>query len=109
MCDLIDKYYGKTVGDMVGEVDTDMKSMEEAVATNMADLDLMTITKLYTFPPGVTCNNHYFNNGSDGNKPSDKLMLKNSFKIGIYEMAKTKEGHVQHNFNGFLVSPDIWS
>jgi hypothetical protein len=103
MCELIDKHYDKTIGGMVGEVDTDMKSTEEAVATDMADPYLMTITKLYKFPPGVTCNNHYFNNDSDGNKPSDELTLKNSFKIGTYEMAKTKEGHVQHNFNGFLV------
>jgi hypothetical protein len=103
MCELIDKHYDKTIGDMVGKVGTDMTSTEEAMATDMADPDLMTITKLYKFPPGVTCNNHYFNNDSDGNKLSDELTLKKNFKIGTYEMAKTKQGHVQHNFNGFLV------
>ena len=80
-----------------------MKAQEEAVPTDMADPSLMTITKLYKFPSGVTCNNHYFNDDKDGRKPSDELTLKNNFKIGTYEMAKTAEGFIQKNFNGFLV------
>ena len=98
---LVDQEWDPVTETRTGQIDERMKNAKKAHTIDMQDEDCLTVVYLLKFPPGITCNNHYFNNASDGARPTDEHYLRLKWGTDKYKFGQ-KGGQPVNNFNAFF-------